>query len=238
MPGGVRYNSTRKPPAFQPQAQPGAAMSMNPRSNGQWIADLQAGGQDQELALEDLRGLITRGLPFALAKWLAPTDPGFNPLVEDVVQETMLKVLDNLASFEGRSQFTTWVHKIAVRAALSELRRKHWRDTSLETLINPPDGAAFASLDADPASGPAQRSEQRDMIERVGRILAGELTERQRQVMVAMQINGAPAQVVADRMGITRNALYKLMHDARLRLRERLHAEGLSPEDILASFAE
>ncbi|NOH03849.1 MAG: hypothetical protein HND47_18735 [Chloroflexi bacterium] len=33
-------------------------------------------------------------------------------------------------TFEGRSLFTTWVHKIAIRIALTELRRKRWRDAS------------------------------------------------------------------------------------------------------------
>jgi RNA polymerase sigma-70 factor (ECF subfamily) len=43
---------------------------------------------------------------------------------------------------------------------------------------------------------------------------------------------------VAQQLGTNRNALYKLLHDARLRLQKRLAAEGLSPKDLLALFSE
>ena len=99
------------------------------RTNETWLADLRDNGQARELALEDLRAIIQKGLPFALSRWLSPDQPQFNALVEEVTQETLLRVLDQLDTFEGRSQFTTWVHKIAVRIALTELRRKRWRDS-------------------------------------------------------------------------------------------------------------
>jgi RNA polymerase sigma-70 factor (ECF subfamily) len=83
------------------------------RTNEQWIADLSSSGPDQEQALADLGDVIQRGLPYSLSKYLSPQDPNFDALAEEVVQDTLLRVLDNLSSFEGRSKFTTWVHKIA-----------------------------------------------------------------------------------------------------------------------------
>jgi RNA polymerase sigma-70 factor (ECF subfamily) len=73
-------------------------------------------------------------------------------------------------------------------------------------------------------------------MQRVQRILAEELTEKQRQAMIAVAIQGMPLEEVARRMGTNRNALYKLMHDTRLRLKRKLAQEGLSPEDVLAVF--
>jgi RNA polymerase sigma-70 factor (ECF subfamily) len=75
-----------------------------------------------------------------------------------------------------------------------------------------------------------------DMMQRLQRIMAEELTERQRQAMMAIAIKGMPLEEVARRMGTNRNALYKLMHDTRLRLKHRLAQEGLTPEDVLAVF--
>ena len=97
---------------------------MEKRSNEAWLSDLRAEGEIKSAAIEDLRAIIAKGLPYALSRWLSPSVPQFHALVDEVTQETLLRVLDQMGTFEGRSQFTTWVHKIAVRIALTELRRK------------------------------------------------------------------------------------------------------------------
>ncbi len=107
---------------------------MQSRTNEAWLTDLRSSGPERDAALEDLRLIIEKGLPYALSRWLSPDLPQFSALIDEVTQETLLRVLDQLDTFEGRSQFTTWVHKIAVRIALTELRRKRWRDTSLDEL--------------------------------------------------------------------------------------------------------
>jgi RNA polymerase sigma-70 factor (ECF subfamily) len=70
----------------------------------------------------------------------------------------------------------------------------------------------------------------------LSRIIATELTDKQRQALVAARIHGMPLEEVARRMGTNRNALYKLLHDARQRLKKRMMDEGLSPQDVLAAF--
>ena len=102
---------------------------MMTRTNEAWLEELRSTGKLHEDALNDLRQIIQKGLPYALSRWLSADDPLFQPLVDEVTQETLLRVLDQLDTFEGRSQFTTWVHKIAVRAALTELRRVGFADT-------------------------------------------------------------------------------------------------------------
>lgn len=208
---------------------------MHERTNAQWLEDLSPPNPHQEHALADLRQEILRGLPFSLSGWLSPTDPRFAPLAEEVAQETLLRVLAHLHTFEGRSKFTTWVHKIAVRVAYSELRRKRWQSVSLEISENEDDPAAEKWL-ADPAASPERVVEGQDLMKRVKRILAEELTDKQRQAMTAMALTGMPMEELARRMNTNRNALYKLIHDARLKLKRRLAQEGLSPEDLLATF--
>lgn len=207
------------------------------RTNDQWINDLQAEGDLRESALADLRQVILTGLPYALNKWLPTNDPRFASLAEEVAQDTLLRVLDRLGTFEGRSQFTTWVHKIAVRIALTELRRKRWENVSLDELVEGEETPPMEGLMTDhQASTPEELVEGADMMQRLQRIIAEELTDKQRQAMMAIAIKDMPLEEVARRMGTNRNALYKLMHDTRLRLKRRLAQEGLTPQDVLAVF--
>ena len=208
------------------------------RTNEQWNADLSGTGPDREEALSDLSGVIRRGLPYSLSKYLSPQDPHFDALADEVVQETLLRVLDNLTSFEGRSKFTTWVHKIAVRIALTELRRKRWHDVSLDEIVESSEAPSSLGMMVDPGASPETMAEQSDMIERIQHIIEEELTERQRTALLAIGVHGMSMPVVAERMGMKRNALYKLLQDARLKLKQRLTDEGLSPEDILSVFGD
>ena len=209
---------------------------MTERTNEQWVADLGAPGEAQEDALADLRAIILKGLPYALSNWLSPADPQFESLSEEVAQDTLLRVLDSLHTFEGRSKFTTWVHKIAVRIALTELRRKRWRDVSLDELTESVPSESLLGVMADPEAGPDELAEQSDMIEHLRRVIDEELTDKQREALIATRIHGMPMEEVARRMGTNRNALYKLLHDARQRLKGCMEEEGLSPEEVLAAF--
>ena len=207
------------------------------RSNEEWIADLKSEDDRKEAALADLRSVIAAGLPYALSSYLSPDNPQFQSLVEEVTQDTLLRVLDYLDSFEGRSRFTTWVHKIAVRVALTELRRRRWRDFSLDSLVEEnEEGVSFPSLMIDPSPNPDTLTQQSDMLHRIGRLINEELTDKQRQAMVATTIEGVPLEEVARRMDMKRNALYKLLHDARLRLKKRMANEGLTVEDVWSAF--
>jgi RNA polymerase sigma-70 factor (ECF subfamily) len=211
---------------------------MTTRTNEQWLADLQTDGPAREAALEDLRAVVMSGLPYALSRWVSSADPQFNALVEEVAQETLVRTLSRLHTFEGRSQFTTWVHKIAIRIALSELRRKRWRDSSLDELVDDEEAPAPESLLEDSNAGPETSVERADMMTRIRRIIAEELTDRQREALVMLGVQDVPMEEAARRLKTNRNALYKLLHDARLRLKRRLSLEGLSAQEVLTAFEE
>jgi RNA polymerase sigma-70 factor (ECF subfamily) len=209
------------------------SLDLTERTNQQWLEQLRSTGPDQEQALADLREIVASGLPFSLSKWLRPSDPLFDALVEEVAQNTLIRVLESLDSFEGRSKFTTWVHKIAVRIALTELRRKRWKDVSLDELTA---GELSFSFLADDRAGPDQLTEQADLVERVRKLIEEQLTERQRKALVAIQIHGMAMDEVARQLDTNRNALYKLLHDARQNLKKAMADQGLTPEDVLAAF--
>ncbi len=205
---------------------------MAERSNQEWLADLH--GSQRAAAIADLRIVLLRGLRYGMASYgVTEAD------LEDFVQEALLKTLDNLASYRGEALFTTWAQKIAARVALSDLRRRRWRDVSLQDLLAEHESSDFTpDVLTDQGLDPGQLALQRMMMERIQRMIAEELTDKQRQAMLAVMQGGMPLQEVAVRLGTNRNALYKLLHDARQRLQKRMQREGLSPDEILAMFAE
>ncbi len=211
---------------------------MTTRTNDQWLSALSADGEARDAALADLHAIILRGLPFALSRWLSPSNPQFESLTEEVAQETLLRVLDQLHTFEGRSMFTTWVHKIAIRIALTELRRKRWQDSSLDEMVDDEEMPVSPRILEDASATPEQTAERADMLERVRRVIDEELTERQRRALIMLGMQGMPMEEAAKRLKTNRNALYKLLHDARLRLKQRLQTEGLNAQEVLTAFEQ
>jgi len=206
---------------------------MEQRSNQDWLDALKSPGPERERALADLRALLVRGLHFALRGWRRTAGRDFGALAEDFCQEALLRILDNLHSFEGRSRFTTWAHKIAVRVALTELRRKRWQDVSLDKLVAE-DGVESAMSSEE--AGPETEAERTDLMAWMKRIMMEELTDKQRRAIAAVAFGGMPLEEVARRMDTNRNALYKVIHDGRVRLKRRLAREGMNPQDILESM--
>jgi RNA polymerase sigma-70 factor (ECF subfamily) len=211
---------------------------MSKRTNEQWLSELSSSGPAQEAALVDLRVIVQARLPYALSTWLSQNDPRYAALEEEVLQETLLRVLARLDTFQGRSQFTTWVHTIAVRIALTELRRAKWRDVSLDEMIETVSGEHPVVEVLDSATKPEAEVERAELLARVRKIIMEELTDRQRQAIMAAGIHGLPLEEVAWRMGTNRNALYKTMHDGRLQIKRRLAREGLTVEDIFGVFEQ
>jgi RNA polymerase sigma-70 factor, ECF subfamily len=211
---------------------------MSKRTNEQWLTELSSSGPAQETALVDLRVIVQARLPYALSIWLSQNDPRYAALEEEVLQETLLRVLARLDTFQGRSQFTTWVHTIAVRIALTELRRAKWRDVSLDEMIETVSGEHSVVEVLDSATKPEAEVERAELLARVRKIIMEELTDRQRQAIMAAGIHGLPLEEVARWMGTNRNALYKMMHDGRLQIKRRLAREGLTVEDIFGVFEQ
>lgn len=198
------------------------------RTNEEWLGELRAGGAARDAALEALRAYLLRALPGGLRRY-GPAPP---ELLEDVVQDALLRVLAHLDAFEGRSRFTTWATTIAVRVAVSELRRRRWSDVPLDDAG--PGLAAGADL-VDPAASPEHRAAQSGIARALRRVLDRELSERQRTAVVA-ELNGMPQEEIGRHLGIGRNAVYKLGHDARVKLKRGLEAGGFDAAAIRAAF--
>lgn len=206
------------------------------RTNEEWLRELQLTGLEYDNALIDLRTILVAGLRRGLLNQVNTAAPEFETQAEDFAQEAILKILNNLDSFAGRSKFTTWAHKIAVSVALTELRRKRWQDRSLDGIMDNAQGDYTPSLAADPAPMPENSTERAETMAKVRRMIDEVLTEKQRTALVASAIEGLSTNELARQMGMKPNAIYKLLHDARLRLKKSLAEEGLTPNDILSVF--
>jgi RNA polymerase sigma-70 factor (ECF subfamily) len=203
---------------------------MQERTNEQWLAELRGSNPDEALA--DLYDLLVRGLSAALGG----RADGVDANIGDFAQEALIKIVSNLDSFRGESRFTTWAKKIAMNVALTELKRRRWRDVSLQDLLDR--RTATGRGLADPQLTPEEVAFQNIVLAKLRGAIDEELTDRQREAVVAVILEGMPISEVARRMGTNQNALYKLLHDARKKLKLRMEAAGLSPQEVLAAFEE
>ena len=195
----------------------------------EWLRDLRADGEIREAAVARLHTLLLRAARFEIAR-RRPSLPHLrgNEL-EDIANEAaadaLMSVLRRLDDFRGASRFTTWAYKFALLEAAVKLRKRAWqgREIPLE-----PDGwETFSSA----ALGPAASAEQSELLLAVGEAIADVLTPHQRSVLIALAVNGAPIDILAERLNTNRGALYKTLHDARRKLRKHLLEGGFAPDD-------
>lgn len=197
-------------------------------SNRDWIEYLSP--PPDEEAIEVLRNRLVLGLRSSLYKYVKRD---LNDFVEDIAQDSILKILKKQDTFRGESKFTTWAMKIAIREAYSELRKKRYKDISLEEYSSyDPDEKEAVEIEHDQA-GPDQLAHESMVVRKVKKIMEEELTEKQQKVIQHLMIDQLPMTVVAEMMDSNRNAIYKLVHDARLKLKARMELEGFDPEEIL-----
>ena len=144
------------------------------------------------------------------------------PDVEDVItlaaDEAMVAVLSKLATFEGRSRFTTWAYKFAVLQAAVELCRQAWSRREVPLDAAPPL--------TEPRPSPDQYAEGAELAAAARQAIDRVLTPHQRRIALALIVDEVPIDVLAERLGTNRNALYKTLHDARGRLRTHLARQG------------
>jgi RNA polymerase sigma-70 factor (ECF subfamily) len=149
----------------------------------------------------------------------------------EAADDALMSVLARLDDFRGASRFTTWAHKFALLEAAVKLRKRAWQ--AREVPLEPESWSVLASA----RLRPEDELEQGELLAAVQRAIAEVLTPHQRRVLVALALNGVPIDVLADRLGTTRGALYKTLHDARRKLRQHLAETGVPLESWLEEAA-
>jgi len=198
---------------------------LDPESRA-WLHGLRARDED---TVARLHALLLRAARFEVArrKPLLPHVRGgdLDDLAEQAADDALVSVLRRLEDFRGASRFTTWAYKFALYEAAVKLRKRAWqgREVPLE-----PEGWSLLSSDG---LAPEAEAEQRELVETLQTAIEDALTPHQRRVLVALAVNGVPIDVLAERLGTNRGALYKTLHDARRKLRRELSAKGFEPTE-------
>jgi RNA polymerase sigma-70 factor, ECF subfamily len=187
-----------------------------------WISALAVPGADQDHALRRLHRLMVKAAHHQVRRMrdmLPGCDAGtLEELANSAADEALTTLLAKLHTFEGRSRFTTWAYKFAILQAATEVRRQAWARREVRL--------GDVDLWSDPGANPEQHVEAADLATAVASAMQLALTPHQRRIAVALLVDHVPIDVLAERLGTTRGALYKALHEARARLRAHLTATG------------
>jgi RNA polymerase sigma-70 factor (ECF subfamily) len=212
-------------PATPTAATPAAALDADSR---EWLSSLRAEGATRDEAIARLHALLLRAARFEVGRRQAALPHLRGSELDDIATEAaddaLMSVLKRLDDFRGASRFTNWVYKFALLEAAVKLRKRAWQGR--EVPLEPESWGLFPSATLEPD----REVEQGELLTALQDAIREVLTPHQRRVLVALALNGVPIDVLAERLGTTRGALYKTLHDARRKLRDHLAAQGLAIE--------
>ena len=189
----------------------------------QWLAALAGTGPTREDAIGRLHQMLLRVARAELhRRGQHPVNgPELDDLAHQSADDAVLAITAKLGQFRGESRFTTWACKFVILEVSAKLGRHFWQRPAVQL-----DAEDWDRLPDRFGMRPDEHAQQRELIAAVRRAVEQELTERQRQVFVAIAINGVPLDALVARLGSNRNAIYKTMFDARRKLRAALAANG------------
>jgi len=195
-----------------------------------WLRDLRSDGVVRDDAIARLHALLLRAARFEVSRRrsVLPHLRGndLDDIAFQAADDALMSVLRRLDDFRGASRFTTWVYKFALLEAAVKLRKRAWQGRELPLEPETWDVLSSAGL------RPEAEAEQGELLQAVEEAIQTALTAHQREVLVALAVNGVPIDVLAERTDSTRGALYKTLHDARRKLRRRLEERGFSLDHL------
>ena len=222
----VGFEGTLSHPSAELRPAPGGRLDDESR---RWLADLAGSGHVYEQAVRRLHELLLRAARFEMSRrrrMFAHLRGGdHDDLAQQAADDALVSVLAKLDGFRGDSRFTTWAYKFALYETAVKVRRRAWQERELP--LQPDVWPAFASQ----APSPGEQLAESELLEALRGAIADRLTAHQREVLVAVTLNGVPIDVLAERLNSTRGALYKTLHDARKKLRVELAVEGFDIAD-------
>jgi RNA polymerase sigma-70 factor (ECF subfamily) len=189
-----------------------------------WVEALKSDGEEREQAVARLRALLLRAARHEVNRRRATLGHlgvrEGEDLAEQSATDALMAVLKKLDHYRGDSRFTTWAYKFALLETGVKLRRRSWHGREI-----PLEEAGWSALE-DLRAQPDRDAETGELIAAIKLAIEDDLSAYQREVLVALTLNGVPIDVLAERLGSSRGAVYKTLHDARQKLRTRLSADG------------
>jgi RNA polymerase sigma-70 factor, ECF subfamily len=223
--------SSRRPPSAQ-----GAEPALGPDAESRaWVDDLAGDGPRRERAIEALHALLLRAARFEVDRRRAAISlprSDHDDLAQQSADDALVAILGKLGDFRGESRFTTWAYKFALLEAASKVRRRAWQEREV------PLAAEGLALIADDRSTPQRDAETSELYAALRVAIHRDLSRHQRDVLVATTLNDVPIDVLAERLETTRGALYKTVHDARLKLRAALAGCGVGIDEYMETAGQ
>jgi RNA polymerase sigma-70 factor (ECF subfamily) len=200
----------------------------------QWVEQLRAGHARHDQAIAQLHDILLRVASRELARrrsqlgWSSGAE--LDDLAHQAADDALVTIVRKLDEFRGSSRFTTWACKFVMFEVSSKVAGHAWRRL--------PPSAEDVEWDRLPdafAARPADQLERREQLLALASAI-DRLTDRQREVFVAIALNEGSMDVLAIRLGTNRNAIYKNLFDARRALRASMAAAGhpVTDEDAAA----
>ena len=198
------------------------------RGSSLWVARLSSGEPERSKAIAELHELLLRAATFEVNRRRA-TFPhlrggDFADLAQQSADDALVAILRKLDDFRGESRFETWAYKFALYEAAANVRKLAWQGREIPLSVD-----EWPVL-TDQRARPDEDAEMTDLLLAVRQEIEHELSPHQREVLIALALNGVPIDVLAERLNTTRGALYKTLHDARQKLRRALAARGFEEE--------
>ena len=190
-----------------------------------WVQSLSVEGDERVQAVERLYDLLLRAARREgqeRGRLVPVAGVELDDICQQAAGDALVAVTSKLDDFRGASRFTTWAYKFVVFEISVKLRRHPWRGRTIPTADDDP---VWDRLAEDPRQADS-RLESLDLVHALRQAVERELTPRQREVFKAVVLNEVPGDVLAERLGTTRGAIYKMVHDARRKLRRRMEAGG------------
>ena len=198
------------------------------RDSSLWLERLNSQGAERQSAIAELHRLLVRAATFEVNRRRA-TFPHLRggdlaDLAQQSADDALMAILGKLDDFRGESRFETWAYKFALYEAAATVRKRGWQGREI------PLSAEEWPLIADQRARPDRDAEMTELLTAIRHEIEHGLSRHQREVLIALALNGVPIDVLADRLNTTRGALYKTLHDARQNLRRRLAARGMKEQ--------
>jgi RNA polymerase sigma-70 factor, ECF subfamily len=220
-------------PAVEPLAQraeTGAERRSPDAESAAWVDALRGEGVRRERAIAELHELMLRASRFEVSRRRASLPhlrgDDFDDLAMQSADDALVALLGKLDDYRGDSRFTTWAYKFALLEAAVKVRRRAWQGREI-----PLEAKSWEVVGGIDSFSPQAAAEQGELLGEVGTAISERLTPHQREVLVAVALNGVPIDVLAERLNTTRGALYKTLHDARQKLRAHLAGRGMQIDD-------
>jgi RNA polymerase sigma-70 factor, ECF subfamily len=202
-----------------------------------WVRALSGTTRERDEASERLHALLLRAARFEVARrqraaGVSGGEGDLDDFAVHAADAALVAILSKLHTYRGDSRFTTWAYKFALFEAAATVRRRPWQGREI-----PLEADGWTRLLDEGQAAPESHAEASELFDALRDAIADVLTSHQRAVLVAITLNDVPIDVLAERRGTTRGALYKTLHDARRKLRARLALDGFAIEPALREIS-